>query len=178
MTDAPATAANGKRSTGFAAAAMLLAASAVLSRLLPPGHLITVEIVPVLAERAKALLQTLGYDNITVELAGETLGTPRHGPPRGPFDAIIVTAAAPNLPPSIPSQLAMGGRMVIPIGSLDNQELIQARRTEEGLSIRWLENCRFVPLIGRDGFLGVEQAGAGAPKLDLDLLDSDPHTVR
>jgi protein-L-isoaspartate(D-aspartate) O-methyltransferase len=148
--------------------------AAVLSRMLLEGHLFTVEIVPVLAERARALLQTLGYDNITVELAGETLGAPHHGP----FDAIIVTAAAPNLPPSLTSQLAMGGRMVIPIGSLVNQELIQARRTEEGLSIRCLENCRFVPLIGREGFLGVEQAGAGAPKLDLDLLDSDPQSVQ
>ncbi len=86
-----------------------------------------------------------------MELAGESLGAPHYGP----FDAIIVTAATPKLPPSLTSQLAMGGRMVIPIGSLDNQELIQARRTEEGSSIRWLESCRFVPLIGRDAFLGI-----------------------
>ena len=152
--------------------------AAVLSRMLPDGHLFTFEILPVLAERARALLQTLGYDNITVELAGETLGAPCHGPPHGPFDAIIVTAAAPNLPPSLTSQLALGGRMVIPIGTLDNQQLIQARRTEEGISIRWLENCRFVPLIGRDAFPGVKQAGGGAPRRGLDLHDSNPSAAQ
>ena len=126
--------------------------AAILSLMLPNGHLFSIERVPVLAERARALLQTLGRSNVTVELAGETLGAPQHGPPRGPFDAIIVTAAAPNLPPPLTSQLAMSGRLVIPIGSLDCQELTQARRTDEGLSIHWLGTCRFVPLLGNDGF--------------------------
>ena len=103
-----------------------------------------------------------------MELAGESLGAPHHGP----FDAIIVTAATPKLPPSLTSQLAMGGRMEIPIGSLDNQELIQARRTEEGLSIRWLESCRFVPLIGRDAFLGV--LGMEVQQAEKRLLSQTP----
>ena len=126
--------------------------AAILSRMLPGSHLFSIERIPVLAERARSLLQTLEYNNVTVELAGETLGAPPYGPRRGPYDAIIVTAAAPNLPPSLTSQLAIGGRLVIPIGSLDCQELTQARRTDEGLSIHWLGTCRFVPLIGNDGF--------------------------
>ena len=126
--------------------------AAILSLMLPDGHLLSIERVPGLAESARSLLKTLGHNNVTVELAGETLGAPQHGPSLGPFDAIIVTAAAPNLPDSLTSQMAMGGRLVIPIGSLDRQELIQARRTDEGLSIHWLGTCRFVPLIGKDGF--------------------------
>ncbi len=140
--------------------------AAILSLMLPDSHLISTERVPVLAERARSLLQTLGYSNVTVELAGETLGVPHHGPPRGPFDAIIVTAAAPNLPPSLTSQLAIGGRLVIPIGSLDRQELTQARRTDEGLSIHWLGTCRFVPLIGNDGFGEVGPTRPGALESD------------
>ena len=116
--------------------------AALLSLLLPDGQLFSVERVPFLAERTRTLLQTLGYNNIALELAGETLGAPHHGP----FDAIIVTAAAPSLPAAITSQLAVGGRLVIPIGSLDRKELMQVRRTEEGLSIHWLGTCRFRPL--------------------------------
>ena len=122
--------------------------AALLSLMLPDGHLFTVERIPVLAKRARKLLQELGHNNITVEMAGEALGAPHHGP----FNAIIVTAAAPNLPSSLTSQLATDGRLVIPIGSLDSQELIQARRTDEGISIHWLGSCRFVPLIGKDAF--------------------------
>ncbi len=140
--------------------------AAILSLMLPDGHLFSIERVPVLAERARSLLQTLGHSNVTVELVGETLGAPQHGPLRGPFDAIIVTAAAPDLPDSLTSQLATGGRLVIPIGSLDSQELTQVRRTDEGLSIHWLGTCRFVPLIGNDGFREVDPARPG-------LLESD-----
>ena len=131
--------------------------AAILSRLLPDGHLVSIERIPILAERARSLLQSLGYSNVTVELAGETLGAPHHGL----FDAIIVTAAAPNLPPSLTSQLAIGGRLVIPIGSLDRQELTQVRRTDEGLSFHWLGSCRFVPLIGDSAFGEVDPSRRG-----------------
>ena len=117
--------------------------AAILSLLVPGGRVITVERVPVLAERARALLQELGYHNVEVELAGPTLGCPH----RAPFDAILVAAASPRLPDSLLSQLAIGGRLVIPVGSLDQQELVQALRTEEGLSVRLFGPCRFVPLI-------------------------------
>jgi len=122
--------------------------AAVLSRLLHHGHLITVERVPALQERAEALLAELGYNNVTVELAGPTLGAPHHGP----FDAIIVTAASPQVPDSLVSQLAIGGRMVIPVGTREDQELVRVLRTEEGISVRWLGPCRFVPLIGTEAF--------------------------
>lgn len=122
--------------------------AAVLSLLVPRGHLITVERVPALKDKAKALLKALGYNNVTVELAGPTLGAPQHGP----FDAIIVTAASPQIPDSLVSQLAVGGRLVIPVGTRENQELMRVLRTEEGISVRWLGPCRFVPLIGKEAF--------------------------
>jgi protein-L-isoaspartate(D-aspartate) O-methyltransferase len=122
--------------------------AAVLSRLLPRGHLYTVERVPVLAQRARELLAQLGLHNVTVELAGAALGAPQHAP----YAGIIVTAASPQLADELVSQLAIGGRMVIPVGSLQQQELMQVRRTEEGLSVRWLGSCRFVPLIGKKAF--------------------------
>jgi protein-L-isoaspartate(D-aspartate) O-methyltransferase len=122
--------------------------AAILSLLVPQGRVTTVERMPLLAEQAGALLQQLGYDNITVEMAGPALGAPQ----RAPFDAIIVTAASPQLPAGLISQLTVGGRLVIPVGTLDNQELMQVLRTDEGISVRWLGPCRFVPLIGRDAF--------------------------
>jgi protein-L-isoaspartate(D-aspartate) O-methyltransferase len=124
--------------------------AAILSLLVTQGQVITVERVPSLAESARTVLENLGYDNVTVELAGPTLGAPHHAP----FDAIIVTAASPQVPDSLISQLAVGGCLVIPVGSPDNQELIKVIRTDEGISMRWLGPCRFVPLIGRDAFPG------------------------
>jgi protein-L-isoaspartate(D-aspartate) O-methyltransferase len=122
--------------------------AAILSLLTPRGQVITVERMPSLAEQARTLLRRLGHDNVTVEQAGPTLGAPQHAP----FDAIIVTAASPQIPKALISQLAVGGRLVIPVGTLENQELMQVLRTDEGVSVRWLGPCRFVPLIGRDAF--------------------------
>ena len=116
--------------------------------LVPRGRVLTVELLPSLAERARKLLRDLGYSNVTVALAGPALGCPE----QGPFDAIIVAAASPKLPESLVSQLAVGGRLVIPVGTRDQQELVHVVRTDEGLSIRMLGPCRFVPLIGREAF--------------------------
>ena len=124
--------------------------AAILSLLVPQGEVISVERVPSLAESARTVLQKLGYANVTVELAGPVLGAPHHAP----FDAIIVTAASPQIPDSLVAQLAVGGRLVIPVGSREDQELMKVIRTDEGVSIRWLGPCRFVPLIGREAFPG------------------------
>ena len=122
--------------------------AAVLSLLVPQGQVCTVELVPPLAQRADKLLRELGYNNVRVELAGPTLGCLNHGP----FGAIIVAAASPKLPESLVSQLAVGGRLVIPVGTLEQQELVHAVRTDEGLSVSMMGPCRFVPLIGREAF--------------------------
>lgn len=122
--------------------------AAVLSLLASKGKVVTVELIPYLARKAKALLAGLGYDNVVVKEAGPILGFPA----LGPFNAIIVAAAAPRLPESLIGQLAVGGTLVAPVGTRENQELIQALRTDEGISIRALGACRFVPLIGQEAF--------------------------
>ena len=122
--------------------------AAILSLLVPRGRVNTMELVPNLAQRSKDLLRELGYHNVHVEQAGATLGCPG----QAPFDAIVVAAASPKLPESLTSQLAPGGRLVIPVGTLEQQELVQVLRTDEGMSIRMLGPCRFVPLIGREAF--------------------------
>jgi protein-L-isoaspartate(D-aspartate) O-methyltransferase len=122
--------------------------AAVLSMLTPQGKVLTVELVPSLAKRAKELLAELGYGNVEVREAVPIIGCPASGP----FDAIIVAAAAPRLPGSLIGQMAVGGRLVVPVGTRKNQELIQVLRTGEGLSIHKLGRCRFVPLIGEEAF--------------------------
>ena len=122
--------------------------TAILSALTPRGRVVTMERVPALMQQARQRLEELGYRNVEVQLAGSSLGCPS----KGPYDAIIVTAAAPRLPKSLISQLAIGGRLVIPVGTLSQQELVQARRTDEGLSLRVLGPCRFVPLLGKEAF--------------------------
>ncbi len=122
--------------------------TAILSALTPRGRVVSMERVPALMQQARQRLQELGYRNVEVRQAGSSLGWPF----KGPYDAIIVTAAAPRLPESLLSQLAIGGRLVIPVGTLSQQELVQARRTDEGLSLRVLGPCRFVPLLGAEAF--------------------------
>ena len=122
--------------------------TAILSALTPRGRVVSMERVPALMQQARQRLQELGYRNVEVQQAGSSLGCPS----KGPYDAIIVTAAAPRLPESLLSQLAIGGRLVIPVGTLSQQELVQARRTDEGLSLRVVGPCRFVPLLGAEAF--------------------------
>ncbi|MCS7207211.1 MAG: protein-L-isoaspartate(D-aspartate) O-methyltransferase [Dehalococcoidia bacterium] len=120
--------------------------AAVLAELVPRGKVITVERVPHLLHSARAILEALGYGNrVEVRPAGEVLGCPEEAP----FHAILVTAGAPTLPRVLLEQLAIGGRMVIPIGSRYEQDLMRVVRTREGYSLRTLGACRFVPLIGK-----------------------------
>jgi len=109
---------------------------------------ITVERLPALAERAKRVLDSLGYTNIEVHLAEETLGWQREAP----YDTIIVTAGAPRVPADLLVQLAIGGRLVIPVGSRYVQELYKITRRRKKNIVQNLGGCRFVSLIGNDAW--------------------------
>jgi protein-L-isoaspartate(D-aspartate) O-methyltransferase len=111
-------------------------------------QVISVERVPALAESARNVLQELGYKNIEVYLAGETLGWPSGAP----YDAIMVTAGAPDIPEDLLNQLAIGGRMIIPTGSRYLQELCQVTKRQDGNIVRNLGGCRFVSLIGKNAW--------------------------
>lgn len=106
---------------------------------------VTTERVPSLAKAARRVLDELGYTNIEVHLAEETLGW-RKG---APYDAIMVTAAAPKVPPDLLAQLKIGGRLVIPVGSRYIQDLCKISRGKKKNTIENLGGCRFVSLIGR-----------------------------
>ncbi len=117
--------------------------AAVLAEL--AGQVVTVERIHPLAERARAVLEALGYgDRIAVHPAGDALGRPNDGP----YDAILVTAGAPKVPGPLLRQLAPRGRLVIPVGSREEQDLLRVDRTDAAFSFRRLGPCRFVPLIG------------------------------
>lgn len=118
--------------------------AAVLAQL--AREVYSVEIVPELGQRAARTLARLGYDNVQVKVADGYYGWPEHGP----FDAIIVTAAASNIPPPLIEQLAPGGRMVIPLGtSFLTQQLMLVEKQHNGeITTRQVLPVRFVPLTG------------------------------
>lgn len=109
---------------------------------------VTIERHADLAAEAERRLRALGYANVTVVVGDGTAGYE----PGAPYDAIIVTAGAPRIPPPLQAQLADGGRLVIPVGSSMGQELRVVRRAGD----RWVETvgdaCVFVPLIGAHGW--------------------------
>jgi protein-L-isoaspartate(D-aspartate) O-methyltransferase len=96
-----------------------------------------------LADQARELLTTLGYRNLKVFAGDGSQGYPD----AAPYDAILVSAAAPELPPALVAQLAEGGRMVIPVGQEDSQQLQLIRKQHGQLEITLRELCRFVPLV-------------------------------
>lgn len=120
--------------------------AAVLSILAREVH--TVEMHEELAVASRERLRLLGYANVQVHLGDGTLGWPDEAP----FEAIVVTAAAPDVPPPLPAQLAEGGRLIVPVGSADEQRLLRVEKRDHALSTRPLYHCRFVPLIGKFGW--------------------------
>jgi protein-L-isoaspartate(D-aspartate) O-methyltransferase len=116
---------------------------AVLAR-----EVFSIERRPVLAQSAEALLNRLGYANVTMVVGDGSNGVPQFAP----FDAIVVSAAAPQVPRSLFDQLAENGRMVIPVGPPHAQELQLVRKQDGHIRVKVLEGCRFVPLIGAEGY--------------------------
>jgi protein-L-isoaspartate(D-aspartate) O-methyltransferase len=120
--------------------------AAVLAEL--AAEVVTIERIPELAECARARLADVGYGNVEVTVGDGSRGVPE----RAPFDAIAVAAAAPTVPPALFDQLAEGGRLVVPRGSRFGQELVLVARTPDGPRERTSIPCRFVPLVGDEGF--------------------------
>jgi len=120
--------------------------AAVLAEL--ADDVVTVERVPELADEARRTLQRAGYARVDVRVGDGTLGVPE----QEPFDGIVVAAAAPAAPEPLYEQLAPGGRLVVPVGTQRDQWLEIVERTPEGpIRVRSVP-CRFVPLIGSEGF--------------------------
>jgi len=120
--------------------------TAILARLARRVH--TIERLPDLLVEAEERFRRLGLTNIETRLGDGASGWPE----RAPFQGIMVTAAAPNVPTPLTEQLAPGGRLVIPIGDLASQELVILERSPAGLAERRAGGVRFVPLISRLAF--------------------------
>ena len=101
--------------------------------------------LPKLADTAREVLDSLNYSNIEIHLSEETLGWPESAP----YEAILVTAGAPEVPSELVAQLTIGGRMVIPVGSRYLQELVKITRQKKKNRVENLGGCRFVSLIGK-----------------------------
>lgn len=115
--------------------------AAVLSEIV--GEVLSIEIVGELAARARRNLEACGYTEVTVRTGDGTAGWPE----RAPFDAILVTAAPERIPAALLEQLAEGGRLVAPVGT-DEQTIVRAVRTADGLTTEELLPVRFVPMTG------------------------------
>jgi protein-L-isoaspartate(D-aspartate) O-methyltransferase len=105
----------------------------------------SIERLPRLADRARATLEALGVDNVWVRVGNGALGWPD----QAPFDRILVAAGGPSIPPPLVSQLADGGRMVLPVGSADDQVLTVVERVGGEIRTEAAGECKFVKLVGK-----------------------------
>jgi protein-L-isoaspartate(D-aspartate) O-methyltransferase len=143
-------------------------AAAVLSRL--AGEVYTIERWPALAETAERSLHDLGYTNVHVFHGDGTAGLPAYAP----FDAIVVSAAAPWVPRPLREQLGEGGRLVIPVGGRNEQILLRLTRTDHRTQTERLGEVRFVPLIGEHAWEPAEpEAGTHREEGDDRQTTSD-----
>jgi protein-L-isoaspartate(D-aspartate) O-methyltransferase len=114
------------------------------------AEVVTIERIPELAETARASLAAAGYGDVDVRVGDGTLGVPE----LAPFDAIAVGAAAPAFPQTLYEQLRPRGRLVVPVGGQRVQRLEVIVRSPEGPAVVHSVPCRFVPLVGEEGFAG------------------------
>jgi protein-L-isoaspartate(D-aspartate) O-methyltransferase len=121
-------------------------AACVLAEL--AAEVVSIERIRELAERARSALTAAGHPDVDVRVGDGTLGARD----RAPFHAVAVAAAAPRVPPALYEQLVPGGRLVLPRGTRDAQRLVLVVRTDEGPAERASVPCRFVPLVGENGF--------------------------
>jgi len=121
--------------------------TALLSQL--AARVYSIERHPELAEEAGGRLESLGYNNVIVFVGDGSQGLPEYAP----FDAITVGAAAPRIPEPLFQQLRNGGRMILPVGTSESQELWLVTKEDGAPNVTRMEACRFVPLIGSEGFM-------------------------
>jgi protein-L-isoaspartate(D-aspartate) O-methyltransferase len=126
--------------------------AAVLSLL--AREVVAIEFRPLLARAARERLAQLGYSNVRVEIADGSEGWPK----AAPYDAILAAAAAPSVPAPLIEQLAEGGRLVIPIGTREHQELHRIRKIDGRIEDLAMFACRFVPLVGRHAWPDVTRS--------------------
>jgi protein-L-isoaspartate(D-aspartate) O-methyltransferase len=122
--------------------------AAVLAELGDEVH--TIERIPELVEQARGALEAAGYDQVAIHQGDGSRGLPEHAP----YDAVAVAAAAPGFPTALYDQLNPGGRLVVPVGGRRGQRLEVIVKTPEGPAVLRSVPCRFVPLVGEEGFEG------------------------
>ncbi len=124
--------------SGFQTALLSLLARVVYS----------IDRIPELVVEAEQRLEEIGVDNVRLKSGDGSRGWPE----KAPFDVILIGAAAPELPQQLYDQLAPGGRLLVPVGNDDNQELVRVRSTADGFEAVTVDRARFVPLIGEHGW--------------------------
>src|SRR5690606_2743570 len=129
--------------------------TALLAQLV--DHVYSVERVRELAVRAREILEKLRISNVALLVGDGTIGWRRYAP----YDAILVAAGGPEVPEPLLDQLAVGGRMLIPVGSRDAQRLMLVRRTPNDILYEEVIDCKFVPLLGRFGWAESAEGGNG-----------------